>query len=832
MKPEVQKALFGDREVPKEAIARVLEDVEAIKKQFDASGDSIGYGKRVREYIAEQRELDAISLRTKMQNIARAKRQFNFLRQFTKDPAEGFKAMMEKTTDLVNGGSNSLIHKARAMKDRYHTYLFGSLEEKGLDGYLLDPANDKEFRIAHDAIANGQEVPAGISKEAVEAAKIVQNHYDMVFADKRDANVPVRRMRGYNGSQSHNATEVGKVDFETWFKDTLPQLDLRRTFGPHEADMGVIKESLRSTYKEIRAGVYGQDKSIMDDSAISDFMSIGNQRNIQRKLSESRTLHFRDGESYHNYATKYGRSVIETLVNDINYTSHQLAILGTFGTNPEAGFHADFDRLRSAYKSEGNMDAVSRLDAQKDRLTAMFRQSAAIDHTAGNNTAAKIGANIRALQAASKLGLTGIRSGANVAGAAVALKNATGKNFMEAIHDTVKEWVKSVPEGARDTFGKKLRQFSNDEQQSLIEQLSQGRFDGMANKSARFLMKYGGLDLNNNTTKFATATLFQSSMGETAHIPFKELPPQKQAFMLEAGFTEHDYKLFSKATETAEDGRVLLTPEAMEKLDDKDVKAAMKANGVKGMSASAYKKDLGLKYRAAIIQQSDIATTTAGVREQSRLNLGTKIGSLEGETLRVINQFKSFTAQSINISRKFLNATPDPTQLANGVLRSKGKDMTGFAQFLVGTTAAALAANYAVAMLTGRDLPDPRHIDTWLDAAGKSGMGGMQTDFLVGEWDKYNAAEAILGPTVGSLAGAGLGTYSLARDRALKGENPFSAKVLRDSNRLIRGNIPFQNFPLIKQGLDYLQYDVINESLNPGAKAKYELRKARQERGG
>lgn len=831
LKPDIQKALFGDRQMPKEAIKRVAEDIESLKKHFDKNGDMNGFKRKVREYIKEQRELSELEVRTRAGNILRANRMHDFLLQpgFEKDRAEGFKAILEKSTTLANGGSYSLVYQARSRFNKYMDHVAGRFEKDGLDKYVVSGLNDGEIRKAESLLAAGRSVD-GVSPEALKVAQILKDHYDLVFQDKRDANIPVRRLFGYAGPQVHDARLVGADSFENWKATILPELDTERTFGAKFGDDAHVDKVLKQTYKEIKAGVYGQDKSIgIPDEQITDLLRIGPARNIEKKLSESRTLHFKDGEGYHRYSEKYGAGVAESLVNDMRYTSHQLAILNTFGTNPEAGFQADFERVTHTLRERGDIDAVKRLEAQQDRLTSMFRQATSIDHTVGNNMIAKTGAGIRALQAASKLGLVAFRSFANVAGAAVALKNAQGENIMQVATKLSTEWASQVPEGVRATFAKRFSNFIQDEQSSLLENFSRGRMDGAANRAARYLTKYGGLEFMNNTTSFAVGKMQMESLADTIGKSFETLPNEKQVFFLEAGFKPEEYKLLSKAVETGEDGRTLLTPEGFSKIDDGDLKAAMKETGVKNTSVGAYRTDLEMKYRSALLQISDIATTTAGVREGSRLNMGTKLGTVEGEFLRLITQFKSFTLQSINISRKFLNSQANGELLEKGVLQSEGRDMTSFAQFLAGTTVAAVAANAAIAKLTGRKVQDPTKASTWLDAMGKSGVGGMHVDFLVGEWDKYNGAEAVLGPTFGALAGSGLETFSLARNEALEGRDPFTNKVLRDSAKLVRSNIPFQNFPGIKQGLDYLQYDVVNEALNPGSKARYNLRKARQE---
>ena len=120
-------------------------------------------------------------------------------------------------------------------------------------------------------------------------------------------------------------------------------------------------------------------------------------------------------------------------------------------------------------------------------------------------------------------------------------------------------------------------------------------------------------------------------------------------------------------------------------------------------------------------------------------------------------------------------------------------------------------------MAKGEEPDDPTDPMTWANSWVQAGSTGFMGDFMFGQADsRYRSfAGDLLGPTIGGLVPQIRNTYLNAVD---------GKDVSKDMIRLGRRLTPFQNNFLLDPALDYIQYDILNEMLDPGYAAKRDRR--------
>lgn len=830
LKPEVQKELFGDRQMPEDAIRRVVQDIEKLKKLSD-DGKLGSFESRVSEYIKEKVELTEAQQLMKASNLLRQRERMGFLMQegAVGNIVEAFKSMLDGTgTIRLNEGQKGVTTMAASMQDKFNGLLFGALREKGVAKHFHSDLHSREVYMAVEALALGKN-PEGIGEIPLKIAQAVHETNKAMFQSMRNAKIPIRDMPGFVTRQTHDFAKV--ADFDNWINKVMPLLDQKKTFGVDAGDPVAMRKTLLKIHEKIRSGQYGLDAAI-DDSEISDqFVTSGRTRSISSKLSEARTLRFSDGEAAWKYNQEFGTGTLaETLAKEMKRNARLLSLVHRFGDRPKASLLGDIERATKLLKRNGRSAEADYLQSKKKRIEDMFDEIAAVDRTPGSGMVAKAGAGARVLNVLSKLMATGARSVSNLAGGAVELRNVSGHNLMGAQLQMVQKAIANLPAGMRDAFGDRAKLFYDDMQAHMMDELHGGVI-GVGHRLARYQMMFNGMDVMNNATRFALANLLSNDWAKNINLEFGKLPKNMQAGLLESGIDASDWKYLKGAVETTEDGRAFLTPEGIRNLTDGDIKAIMKEKGLsrkKGkMSVEAYREDLELRLRGRLIESGDLATTTAGYRERSALNYGTDAGTVEGELLRTLFQFKSFFLQGVNIGKRFLNANVSDAKLEKGILHSQGKDMKGFAQWIVMGSAFAYMADSAWRTATGREVDSPDDPKTWLKAMTMSGAGGVYMDFLNGQWNKYSFVDSLAGPTFGQT-GKLAEAFAAGRDAAIDGKNPLNKQVLSGASRLIRSNIPFQQAPGVTQLLNHLQYKEIQEMITPGFNAKHELKEARK----
>lgn len=838
--PEVQKQLFGERDVPKELLRRLEKDINDIKIAADSNPELGTFKSRVQEYIKEKRELNVVQQEVRANNLRKTKERLDFYTQeaFQRDPLEALKSILTYSKFLANGGRDSLESRISSMNAYYKNYLLGGLKDLGLDKVALSGKLDREIMIATESIALG-ETPKGVTQEAIQIAQVVHNINEKFFRDMRDAGVPVRHMPGYIGPQVHDMDKIRAEGFQAWFEKTMPLLDQKRTFGTNAGDHSKMIKSMHAIYKSIISGRVGEDANIGGKEIEDTIMNTGHTRSISNELSESRFLHFEGGDQAYQYNANYGRgSFMESMVQDINKRTKMIAAVQKFGSNPEAAIEADVDRLINRYKKDGNLAAAEKIEKSRDGITNLYNETMGNTSIPSENTLARIGRNIRTVQSLSKLAFAGVRSISNFATAAIEIKTATGQNLFESSLNIVSEWVNSIPASKRNQFARDAGMFLQDMNAEIINAGGGGNSTiGWGARSMQVMFKLNGLEMMSNGMKTAYARVLMTEVGTQVGKEFKDLDPRMQATYLASGIDQTDFMALKSAIQEMPDGRKMVTSEGIMNMDTPELRAVAAA---KDMSFSQYQRDLQLKYSGMINSGSNIASTTAGARERNIINGGTFTGTSVGEIRRLIGQFKAFAVQAHFIAQRVLESAPDQQKLMRGELMSQGKDYMSFSQFLIGAGMTGYMGQALIDMAKGDSPKDPRDVGTWVDAFAKGGAGGLYADFLFGQNDKFNMAEGILGPTVGQLYGPGAAAYSSGRDAIVaiadgdkKATRENKKAALTGATRLVRNNIPFQQLPLARQALDYLQYDVIQESLSPGYKARAKLRKmkAAQESG-
>ena len=830
MDEELQKKLFGDRKMPKELVKRFVDLIESAKQ----TKDSIGFEKRVSQYIQETRKLNEVEKAKKAMNIRKAKERMDYYDQvaFRKDPAEGFKAILTESKFLADSGRDSIQHRGAAISGKYKNYLHAKLNEMKNLKLFASGQIDKEIMTELGHLYEGKNMGSTKNPDAVGIAKTLFEMNNMGLRDQQAAGASVKFDPKYWAPQTHNPSSIRDAGFKTWADTILPRLDHEATFGKHAGDSKKIMEILGREYKKAKAGFAGVDTVIGGDDVEDMLKGTAYTRSFDTKLSSSRFFRFKNPVAAYEYNAKFGTgNLMETYLTDIDRTSKMVGAMQKFGSNPEASIQADMDRMMAKFKKNGELEKADRLMRERKGIVDLFNQVMGKNNMPGQNEIAKIGSAIRTSMVLSKMMFSGIRSMGNVVPTMMALKTNTGENLLQVAHKTVSSWVDSLPKSGRQEISREAGFFLDDWHSNFIDSaIGTTNEYGLASRTATQMLKMNGLKFFTDSARTAYARSMMRAIANNANTEFKKLDPVFQGSLRTAGIQAHDWEFMKLAVKDTPKGYKLATPEALLELDPKMKEVRIAAANAR-MSPENYLADLQTKYSAFIIQGADVASTSAGGRVLNIMHGGHMAGTGWGEIRRLLFQFKSFGIQQHFIVQQLLNSKPDERALIHGNLISGKKDWMSFGQLVVMSAAMGYVTQGIIDTVNGKGIKDPRNPDTWWDALQKGGAGGLYADFLFGEWDNMwiSPSESVLGPTFGQVFGTGARVVARSRNYYLGGDEKQGDKLVKETTRLVRNNIPFQQLPLMKQALDYLQNDVIQESLTPGYKARSDLNKWRDE---
>src|SRR5437879_1706505 len=115
-------------------------------------------------------------------------------------------------------------------------------------------------------------------------------------------------------------------DRQKWAADTLQWIDAKRTFGTTEdAD-----KKLAEMYGGLIDGTHMELQTFSSEPIIP---------NVARKVSASRELHFKDGESWLAYNKAYGRfAPTEGWLNNMRTSANHYGLMKIFGSRPKENY--------------------------------------------------------------------------------------------------------------------------------------------------------------------------------------------------------------------------------------------------------------------------------------------------------------------------------------------------------------------------------------------------------------------------------------------------------------------------------------------------------------
>ena len=198
---------------------------------------------------------------------------------------------------------------------------------------------------------------------------------------------------------------------------------------------------------------------------------------------------------------------------------------------------------------------------------------------------------------------------------------------------------------------------------------------------------------------------------------------------------------------------------------------------------------------------------------------GTRPGTVPGELLRFIGQFKSFSVAMVQsvLGREVYGRGYDTL---GEYLRKGHGDLLGLA-YMVGLYGVlgygAMAAKDLLKLRDPRDPLDPRTMAAALVQGGGLGLYG---DFLFGEYNRMGRtfSASMIGPVLGNLD-----TAADLFTRMRNGDDMAAA-----SFKALIDNTPFLNLYWVRPLLDILVLYHIQEALNPGFLRRMEQRIQRE----
>lgn len=776
---------------------------------------------RAADELAKQAEHAAIiEKRNALLNVRARARLVAFVRdQFADRPDLGVESFLVGTNLARQGSRLSVAAEQKALGDAYIGGMLADLDRADLTAVLARGDSDQDIADAMWRIGKGEDTKS-LNPQVVEIAQIIQKYQEGARIDANRAGASIGKLPGYIARQSHDSEKIGAAGFERWAEEILPRLD-QATF----REGGEPMTFLKGVYDGLVSGDH------LKSPAGQQSNGFRGPANLAKKLSQERVLHFKDGVAWHEYNQMFGTGNLrEAVLRGLDLSGQNTALMRRLGTNPEANLNMAMDAIKEDVRAGGDPAALANFNtARRGAIANRFKEISGQTRIPGNATQARVAANVRAWQSLSKLGGALLSSFTDLPVAASEMRYQ-GQSFLGSLAEMGAGLLKGRGSAeqrqilsaygvyADSMRGEIMRRFSADD--SVGGKMSRGmsqffRLNGLswwtdANKASAGLMMAHNLAQNKGRAWSSLNADFKRALS---------------LYDLDAG----KWDLLREMEMRHADGRDYMTPDGIASISDERIGQYL-AERNRPVSAGAIREtrqDLERSLRAYVNDRVTYAVLEPDARTRSIMNQGTQPGTIPGDLLRFVTQFKSFPAAYMQktLGRELYGRGYTPTAFGNGfrggrdliqALRNGNGERLALAQLILWTTAFGYLSMASKDVAKGRE---PRPADdpkTWLAAMVQGGGLGIFGDYLFGEANRFGntALESAAGPTLGTVA-------DLANlwSRAKEGDDTAASAL-----RLAQNNTPFLNLFYTRIALDHLFLYSVQEAMSPGSLRRTEER--------
>lgn len=585
--------------------------------------------------------------------------------------------------------------------------------------------------------------------------------------------------------QPHDAVRVSGAGADAWAAKTMPLLDRSQYLRDDGTRMGdtEVMDFLRAAWETISTDG-------MNKQTPGQFQGPGARAN---RGSETRQIHFKDGEAYLAYNAEFGAgSMYDAMIGHVGAMARNIGMVERYGPNPNQQFalqrdlavRADGDKRVFANKPQAYWDILSG--------TANAPQSARL---------AEIGQGIRNIQTFGKL-----------AGAVLSSVTDLGTTVVTAGYNKLSYW--DLVANTAKAGGAEAKAFMNTHgmiAESMISDLNRWSGDHMQNgwtsRLANSTMKLSLMNAWTDTVRRGFSMTMMQGLGKLSSKPWADLTEWDRSHLGRKGITEADWAVVNRAQLTDYNGTPMLTPEAI-------------AAGGDPRSSEVTAKILGF-----ITDESEYAVINPDLATKAVQSWGgQQTGTGVGELARLTMQFKSFPISMI--SRHWRRMLEGDRGLDGAPALANKLAYT--AALMLTTTALGAIAFQSKQVVQGKDPVDMTTSKFWSRAFAQGGGLGFMGDIILGDTTQDRSpldslGRLVLGPTFGSAADA----WELTKgnvDEAMAGKDTHAGA---EALRFGQSHLPYINLWYAKAALNHAFLHAVQENLSPGYLARQRKRAAK-----
>lgn len=398
--------------------------------------------------------------------------------------------------------------------------------------------------------------------EAAAGAKAWKETTEALRLRFNSAGGDIGKLEDWGLPHHHSQAKVWKAGADAWVKDIMPMLNRNKYVRPDGAmmDDAELETLLRKAWDTISSnGLSKIEPGKVKGSAMRANWG-----------SESRQIHFRDGDAWTAYQIKYGeQGFYDVMMGHVRGIAQQIALVETFGPNPNRTFEMFRDQavLDAVAARKDNPNAINE---QAMKTTRLFNYVAGQVLPVANEGMARGFDNLRSLLVAARLGSAVITSITDEATMAL-MGHVNNLPEMQILRN---ELHALNPANKADRRLMARMGLAGEVMASNLGRFGQeGLGASFASKMATATIRASGLSAMTAARKAAFGATMMDSIGHLVKtMDFAKLDPTDHRILLSKGVTETDWAVWKLAKlESWRGNETMLTPEAVRAIPDAEI---------------------------------------------------------------------------------------------------------------------------------------------------------------------------------------------------------------------------------------------------------------------
>ena len=775
--------------------------------------DTIMYANRIVDDLKAKKANEGINVR----KAAQAKHFIDT--NFNDRPDAGLEAWV---MGIQSGRAGSRSSVARDISTRESSVLqafTADLAKAGDDVLKALTANDPDMDIliakAMWELHSPNPNLRGIPRQAVEAARVIDKHNEMLRTEANDAGAWIGKERGYLTRRGHDQIRI-RQGKDAWFNFMRNHLDTDKSL--RMTEQRNVDEAMETIYAELASGQFINFKKETDGP--QGFTGSGN---VARGMSQHRVFHFKTPEAEMMYQREFGyRNLAGSVMQNMTSMARDIAIMKRMGTNPEATFKRVVDDLMKDNKTNPEMlDQIANIrnEFEKRYWPTMSGASGVVAPGQNALRGAQIDHVVRSLN---RMSLLPFLVPSQIPD--IALRASTVARQNRSFFGGMTEAIDGIVNGVSPRLQGEVLQHLGVSVDGAIASLS-NRWDagdhlpGRLSAMEQLMFKYTGAQPWTDRMRTAGAMSDSHYLATQANKTFNRLDDELQRELSKNGIDAGMWDAHVNTMVHTVDGVPYLVPTRVTDQPNLDRVQRQERRAIRDAFQGYF---------------HDTATTgvlTPDMKTTAALTRGAQQGTLERISLNQIAALKAFPIAVLQrvVGAELLGRTTElPTgtgfsgaassaKLAMKVLVTNNSARIGMAKLIVAGTLLGYVALYIKDLIKGRTprtfTGDVAHDSKlFLQAMAQGGALGIYADFMQGD----NLKNRFGGGPITTMLGPGaddIGAMLNIIGHVSTGE---ADKVADDTARFIASNLPFVGTGPGRTAMDYLILNEMMEYLNPG----------------